>query len=52
MSPSALSILARFDGNAHEAIAYCVRITILYPQFAQEYDQYISELKGNLYVNV
>jgi len=44
-------ILSRFDGNTHEAIAYCMRVSIEHPQFAKEYEDYARMILGKIEVD-
>ena len=46
MTPSTYKILSRFDGNKKDAITYCIRISIEYPQFAKEYEEYAEVIKN------
>jgi hypothetical protein len=40
MNPSIAKILSRFDGDINQAIAYCLHISNVHPQFRQEYEEY------------
>jgi hypothetical protein len=48
MTPSVYKILSRFSGDKKAAIAYCLRISIEYPQFAEEYEEYAMIIKDSL----
>ena len=46
MTPSTHKILYGFGGDKHAAIAYCLWVSILYPQFAPEYEEYARVIKN------
>ena len=46
MTPSLKAVLARFNGDAAKARAYCVDIAARYPRLAVEYSMYFNLLGG------
>jgi hypothetical protein len=46
MEPSLKAILARFNGDRQQAIAYCEYVAIEHPRLIEEYQGYAALLLG------